>query len=349
MSIGQVEHAFVRYVSLIVSMIILCLVCLAGGAVTFLYISFSEKVEETPAEIFIAKGGQRNESDIWSAPDSTLIPETPEGDMIRYGKELISHTAKYLGPRGKVAKISNGMNCQNCHLKSGTVPFGNNYAAVVSTYPKFRSRSGTIETIEKRINDCIERSLNGQKLAENSVEMRAIMAWFNWVGKDVKAGTIPKGTGITSLPFLTRPADPVRGKMVYAKHCQLCHGVEGQGLEDPETREWKYPPLAGPGSYNTGAGLFRLSRFAGYVKSNMPYGTTWMNPVLSDEDAWDVAAYVNSLQRPEKHFSGDWPDVASKPFDHPFGPYADTFSQIQHKYGPFQAIQKTRVKQQAVK
>lgn len=349
MSIRQGEHPFVRHVSLIVSMILLCLVCLAGAAVVFLYINFSDEVEERPAAVFAATVPQKNDWDVWNAPDSTLIPETPEGDMIRYGKELISHTSKYLGPRGKVAKISNGMNCQNCHLKSGTVPFGNNYAAVVSSYPKFRARSGTIETIEKRINDCIERSLNGQKLPENSAEMRAILAWLKWVGKDVKKGTTPKGTGITSLPFLTRAADPVRGKMVYEQHCQLCHGVEGRGLKDPESFEWKYPPLAGPGSYNTGAGLFRLSRFAGYVKSNMPYGTTWRNPVLSDEEAWDVAAYVNSLQRPEKHFSEDWPDIALKPFDHPFGPYADTFSESQHKLGPFEAIRKARANQQAMK
>jgi thiosulfate dehydrogenase len=95
-------------------------------------------------------------------------------------------------------------------------------------------------------------------------------------------------------------------------------------------------------SYNVGAGLFRLSRFAGYVKSNMPHGTTYDKPVLSDEEAWDVAAYVNSLPRPEKDLSHDWPDIASKPFDHPFGPYADTFSETQHKYGPFEAIVSSR-------
>lgn len=336
---------FVQVINFIISMIALCMVFITGAAIAILYINFSDKVKESPAADPAAAVPKQNVSEVWTAPDSTLIPETPEGDMIRYGKALISYTSTYLGPRGKVAKISNGMNCQNCHLKSGTVPFGNNYAGVVSTYPKFRARSGGVETIEKRINDCIERSLNGQQLQENSVEMRAIIAWFRWVGKDVKPGTIPKGTGITSLPFLRRPADPVRGKKVYVKHCQLCHGAEGEGYKDPAGSEWKYPPLAGPGSYNTGAGLFRLSRFAGYVKSNMPYGTTWLNPVLSDEDAWDVAAYVNSLQRPEKHFSEDWPEIASKPFDHPFGPYADKFSENQHKYGPFEPILKASTQQ----
>jgi thiosulfate dehydrogenase len=282
--------------------------------------------------------GPKPEPDVWQAPDSTLIPMTPEGDLIRYGKELIAHTAKYLGPKGEVKAISNGMNCQNCHLRSGTKPFGNNYAGVASTYPRFRARSGTDETMEKRINDCIERSLNGQTLDENSVEMRAIISYFHWLGKDVKKGVIPPGTGLKSLPFLKRAADPANGKLVYRKHCQLCHGEEGGGTKHPDSLEWSYPPVAGLESYNVGAGLYRLSRLAGYVKSNMPNGTTYDNPVLSDEEAWDVAAYINSLPRPVKHFPGDWPVLATKPFDHPFGPYADSFSETQHKYGPFEEI-----------
>jgi thiosulfate dehydrogenase len=34
----------------------------------------------------------------------------------------------------------------------------------------------------------------------------------------------------------------------------------------------------------------------------------------------------------------DWPDASKKPFDHPFGPFADGFSAEQHKYGPFGPI-----------
>src|SRR5687768_10973777 len=164
----------------------------------------------------------------WQPPDSTRIPLTAEGELVRYGRELVAHTAIYLGPNGTVMSISNGMNCQNCHLKAGKKPFGNNYAGVASTYPKFRARSGTDETMEKRINDCIERSLNGQKLDDNSLEMRAIISYFHWLGKDVKKGVVPPGTGLSALPFLKRPADPAKGKLVYTKHCQLCHGEDGK-------------------------------------------------------------------------------------------------------------------------
>ena len=64
------------------------------------------------------------------------------------------------------------------------------------------------------------------------------------------------------------------------------------------------------------------------------------NPILSEEDSWDIAAYVNSLPRPGKDISKDWPDISLKPVDHPFGPYSDPFSEVQHKFGPFEPIRK---------
>jgi thiosulfate dehydrogenase len=276
--------------------------------------------------------------DIWHAPDSLDVPSSPEGDLIRYGRELVSHTAVYLGPRGKVKRISNGMNCQNCHLKAGTIPFGNSYAAVNSTYPKFRARSGSIESVEKRVNDCLERSLNGRKLDDESREMKAFVAYIKWVGKDVPKKVTPKGSGIWDLPPINRAADPSKGLIVYKQYCERCHGKNAKGVRYADDVEWKYPPLHGDSSYNIGAGLLRLSRFAGYVKANMPFGVSFKNPVLTDEEAWDVAAYVNSLPRPSKDLSKDWPDISKKPFDHPFGPYADQFPPEQHKYGPFQPI-----------
>jgi thiosulfate dehydrogenase len=108
---------------------------------------------------------------------------------------------------------------------------------------------------------------------------------------------------------------------------------------------YTYPPLWGANSYNSGAGLFRLSRFAGYVRDNMPLNqATHSTPSLSDAEAWDVAAFVNSRPRPSKDLSGDWPNIAKKPVDHPFGPYADGFSEEQHKFGPFQPIIDARKK-----
>ncbi|TND07526.1 MAG: cytochrome c class I [Bacteroidetes bacterium] len=230
------------------------------------------------------------------------------------------------------------MNCQNCHLDAGTRPFGNNYGAVSSTYPKFRGRSASMESIPKRVSDCFERSLNGKSPDPASREMQAIIAYINWLGSNVKKTEKPLGFGIIDLPFLSRAADTVKGKLVYDTHCSSCHQPGGQGVMNVAGTGYTYPPLWGEHSYNIGAGLFRLSRFAGYVKYNMPQGVTYVTPKLTDEEAWDVAAYVNSRQRPFKDLSGDWPDISAKPADHPFGPFTDSFSEQQHKFGPFDII-----------
>jgi thiosulfate dehydrogenase len=277
-------------------------------------------------------------------PDASTLPFGKEAELVKYGSDLIRNTAYYLGPKGKVAQISNGLNCQNCHLDAGTKPWGNNYFAVASTYPKFRERSGSIESIEKRVNDCFERSLNGKALNEDSKEMRAIVAYINWLGTGVPKGVTPNGTGIYKVPYLDRAASPEKGKLVYKEKCQSCHQPDGQGIKNPEGWGYTYPPLWGENSYNIGAGLYRLSRFAGYVKYNMPQGVNHTNPELSDEEAWDVAAYVNSQPRPSKDLSKDWPDISGKPIDHPFGPFADEFSEEQHKYGPFKPIAEAKKK-----
>jgi thiosulfate dehydrogenase len=324
-----------------------CLVFLINGVPDFLkketVNSEKEKAAlEKVAEFNKLKNGEAKKAEekllVWSASDITTIPDDAKGELIKYGRELIANTSKYLGPKGSVAHFSNGMNCQNCHLDAGTKPFGNNYSAVASTYPKFRERSGAIENIYKRVNDCFERSLNGQALDTLSKEMQAIKAYIKWLGKDVPKKEKPKGTGLTELAFLNRPANAENGKTIYQQKCKSCHNENGEGKLNTDGISYQYPPLWGEHSYNIGAGLYRLSRFAGYVKSNMPQGVTYDAPQLTDEEAWDVAAFVNSQPRPKKDLSKDWPKIAGKPVDHPFGPYADSFSEEQHKYGPFEPI-----------
>lgn len=274
----------------------------------------------------------------WRPPADSRMPTGAAGKQIRYGRELIAHTAKYLGPTGSVKQLSNGMNCQNCHLEAGTKVLGNNYSGVFSTYPRFRERSGSVETVIKRISDCFERSLGGRAPDSASREMQAMVAYMQWLGSNVPKGQRPDGVGLTKVPYLDRAADSTKGKVVYVAKCQVCHGANGEGTKAAGAREYVYPPLWGPHSYNDGAGLYRLTSFAGYVKNNMPFGATFANPQLSDEEAWDVAAYINAMPRPHKDQSRDWPKLASKPIDFPFGPYADSFSEHQHKFGPYQPI-----------
>lgn len=289
-----------------------------------------------------AKPDLKPTDSLWTAPDLSMVPATEKGQLIRYGQLLVSRTAVFFGPRGTLDKHANGMSCQNCHLKAGTQPWGNNFGGVSSTYPKFRERRGAVESIPQRITDCFERSLNGLSPDSDSREMKAFIIYMQWLGANVPKGKKPAGSGLAALAIPDRAADPGKGKMIYASKCQLCHGRDGEGVLSSDSVTYVYPPLWGSHSYNTGAGLFRLSRFAGFIKANMPFGTDYRKVQLTDEEAWDLAAFVNSQPRPQKVFAGDWPDPALKPFDFPFGPYMDTFSQRQHKYGPYGPIQKTR-------
>jgi thiosulfate dehydrogenase len=285
----------------------------------------------------------------WHAPDSNYLSSSDDSNLIRYGKELIINTAKYFGPRGMIARTSNGMNCQNCHTAAGTIPFGNNFSAVTSTYPKYRDRSGKLETIEYRINECFERSMNGKAIDSNSREMKAMIHYFKWLGKDVPKNARPIGSGTEELPFLNRAADTVKGRLVYIKNCQVCHGKNGQGILLIDSTGFAFPPLWGHDSYNTSAGMYRLTKLAGFIKNNMPFGTTQKKPRLTNEESWDVAAFISSQPRPIKKFSYDWPKISTKPVDYPFGPYTDEFSETQHKYGPFQPIRNKKTKEQLLK
>lgn len=276
----------------------------------------------------------------WQAPDESKIAAEPDGRLIRYGKALVESTACYLGPKGSVAQLSNGMNCQNCHLNGGRRNFANPFSATAATYPKYRHRSGRVEDVFFRINDCMKRSLNGKELDSASTEIKAMAAYINWVGKEVPKGVTPKGAGTENLQYLQRAADPQKGRKVYLSVCHVCHGPNGKGMLLPDATGYRYPPLWGDASYNVGAGLYRLASLAGFIKNNMPFGASWKKPLLTQEQAWDVAAFIVSQPRPVKFFSGDWKDASKKPVDYPFGPYADTFSETRHKYGPFAGMKR---------
>lgn len=330
------------------------------GILIFVGLTFSGRGGLSPAELTTdatphaataapadAKPANQNTipADAWKAPDVATIPAGKQGDAIRYGRELLAHTSEYYGPKGSIARITNGMNCQNCHLDAGTRIYGNNYASFISSYPKMSGRSGKVEPASERIAECFERSLAGKVPDTSSREVQSILAYMNWIGKDVPKKAKLFGAASEKLAFMDVAADPVKGKAVFIQKCQSCHGGNGEGLLAADKKSYQYPPLWGKHSYNDGAGMYRLTNFAGFVKNNMPYGATYENPQLSDEEAWNVAAFVNSQPRPHKDQHKDWTNLDKKPIDFPFGPYADKFSEKQHKLGPFEPIKEAQKNQ----
>ncbi|MFL0163002.1 c-type cytochrome [Aquirufa salirivi] len=329
------KRTFDSFIRLLYGLVVLLLGLMAYLFFGQIYSPKNAEAQVDSSAVYIQPDS--NFTHVWTAPSDwrMMYLSSDQKELVLYGRELIAHTSDYLGPNGSVKAMSNGMNCQNCHVKAGSQPWGNNYFAVESTYPKFRARSGTVENQVKRVNDCFERSLNGEKLDSTSKEMRAILAYIAWLGKDVAKDVKPKGSGIFKLKYLKCASDPGKGKLVYDTQCQSCHQPTGEGVLAEGGKSYTYPPLWGIHSYNQGAGLFRISNLAGFVKYNMPLGATYENAQLTDEEAWDVAAYINSMPRPSMDLSKDWPKIAKKPFDHPFGPYADNFSEARHKYGPY--------------
>ena len=272
-------------------------------------------------------------------PDIYELSNSEADNLIKYGKQLIDSTSRFFGPHGSIAHTTNGLNCQNCHRESGMKLYTNNFLAVASTYPKFRPRSGRVETVEFRVNECMQRSLNGEPLDSNSKEMKAMVAYIKWTGKKVTKNA-NEGAGTKEIVFLQRAASPIKGEIVFLTKCKSCHGPKGEGVVMLDSTIYINPPLWGEHSYAVSAGMFRISKLSSFIKNNMPLGATYTQPLLTDEEAWDVAAYINSQPHPKKMFAYDWPVVKTKPVDYPFGPYADQFSEQQHKYGPFEPIKK---------
>jgi thiosulfate dehydrogenase len=236
---------------------IIGVIMLLGSGLYLIYTSNKKPINQS-VQLNVSK----TDTSAWVGASQFQIPldTNQNGPLIRYGYELVAHTSKYLGPKGTVQHSTNGMNCQNCHLEAGTKPWGLNYGAVYSTYPKFRERSGSIETIYKRINDCMERSLNGKALDTNSKEIKAIYAYIKWLGEKVPKGKKVRGSGIELIPQLTVAANPKNGLYVYTQYCQKCHGNNGEGAMNKEGNSYEYPPLWGANSYNDAAGINQLSK-----------------------------------------------------------------------------------------
>ena len=282
---------------------------------------------------------------LWTVPEIGALPRDAHGLQVREGRDLITATYAHIGPNVPDAAkrfAGNNLACSNCHLQAGTRKFAIPLFGLYGDFPQYSSRSGNEITIEDRLNACMTRSMNGRALPEESPEMRAMVAYIEFLSTGVPAGQKLPGMGAGTMPELDRAADPVRGQAIYARACVSCHNTDGSGIRNSGPRTalgYMMPPLWGPDSFNDGAGMARLMTIANFVHFNMPHGADYLNPQLSVEDAWDVAAYVVSQPRPHKSGTDkDFPDLLQKPLDTPFGPYADGFSAQQHKYGPFAPI-----------
>jgi thiosulfate dehydrogenase len=293
------------------------LVCAVVGVVT------------ATAAIVQARGGAA------ATPSSVATEE--------YGRRLIAETSALLGPDHPDPAMrysGSRLACGSCHLGAGTEPGSLSLLQAVEHYPRFSPRAGTMTDVEDRINECMQRSMNGRALPFESVEMKAMAAYIRSLGGRYASLGASQRTAAEPAPFKVpnRAADLAAGKTVLESRCAICHGADGRGLRaslDPADG-YVFPPLWGADSFNDGAGLHRVLTAARFIKARMPLG----NADLTDDEAFDVAAYVNAQPRPEMpNLDRDYPDRATKPVDNSYGPFADEFPLEQHRFGPYAPIE----------
>jgi thiosulfate dehydrogenase len=194
-------------------------------------------------------------------------------------------------------KVGNSLRCASCHIENGlrrnAMPWVGSYAR----FPQYRARSGKVDLIEDRINDCFERSLNGKALAPSGRDMGDIVAYLAFLSNGIPVGAQMEGQGLPRLKPLS--GDLKRGVSVFAATCTRCHGANGQGTAIA-------PPLWGARSYNVGAGMANIITAASFIHALMPIDRAQR---LTEQQAFDVATYINTRPRPDfPRKVHDWPN-----------------------------------------
>jgi thiosulfate dehydrogenase len=274
--------------------------------------------------------------------DTTGMPGGKYGEMVKYGYQLMMNTAYYIGPQGINGQyLGNRMNCTNCHQDGGTRPFSFNLVLSHERYPQYRAREGKVLSLTERVNNCVTRPHSGKPLPADSKEMVAFLSYFRWIHSQAPDERPLKGDQNLSVVLPERAADPGAGARLYAEHCQRCHGSNGEGQLAAGGITYLYPPLWGKEGYQPGSSMHRVIKQAQWLKANMPHDrATWDKPYLTDEQCLDLAAFVNDdriHKRPEVK-SLDYPVAGEKAIDYAHAPFIDTFSEQQHKFGPYLPI-----------
>lgn len=253
----------------------------------------------------------------FAPPPVSSIPDGPQGDSIRRGMALFLETGTAAKPY-----VGSGLTCGNCHLDGGRTAHASPMWAAWGMYPAYRTKNGTINTMEDRIRGCFVYSMNSQASPAGVPPpygddiYRDFESYFAWLATGVPVGMEMPGRGFRDLDPPDLSFDPARGAVIFEQKCAACHGAQGEGIANPDGT-YAYPPLWGDHSFNWGAGMSKTANAAGFIKHNMPQG---QGNTLSDQQAWDVAAYITSRERPRDPRQTDTIEQARERF-HKQGDY----------------------------
>jgi len=68
------------------------------------------------------------------------------------------------------------------------------------------SEAATIDSLQERVNDCFQRSMNGKALAYDSKEMNAILMYMQWLSRGIPVALRSKGV---AWERSTLPCSPI--------------------------------------------------------------------------------------------------------------------------------------------
>jgi thiosulfate dehydrogenase len=281
----------------------------------------SEKVAPviaTSAQPVANKAGENREPK-FSPPVESEIPKNEFGDMVRLGEKIFRDT------QGNAKEfVGNSLQCSNCHLDAGRLADAAPLWAAYVAFPTYRAKNGHVNTFQERMQGCFLYSMNGKAPALNDKVLVALESYAYFLAKGAPTGSQLPGRGYPKLP---KPAklDYGHGQQVYANKCALCHNADGQGQSTAD-RSVVFPPLWGARSFNWGAGMSSITNAAGFVKANMPLS---QGNTLTDEEAWDVAAYLDSQERPQDpRFNGSVAETRKLHHDSPMDMYGQTVNGV---------------------
>ena len=224
----------------------------------------------------------------FNPPNEKTIPNSPLGDSIRNGMNLVTNTGSLL-PKN----VGNGLNCSSCHLKQGRTQYASPFVGLWGVYPEYHARDAKVITLADRINECFERSMNGIAIDYNSTQMVDFLSYMQWLSSGVPIGQSVIGRGFIKFNMTLIP-NMASGKSLYSEKCASCHGLGGAGISN-SAGTYTIPPLWGNASFNDGAGMARTFTAAAFIRHNMPQGQP---NSLTEQEALNIAEYFTNQSRP---------------------------------------------------
>ncbi|HDZ56419.1 MAG TPA: c-type cytochrome [Pseudomonas xinjiangensis] len=247
-----------------------------------------EIVMEDQSQILTGAGDPAS-SRYFQPPRESELPDNAYGKLVQQGRAIFVDTKKHASDY-----VGNGLACANCHLEQGRKANSAPLWAAYTMYPAYRKKNDKVNSYAERLQGCFQFSMNGEAPEADGPVIAALTAYSYWLATGAPTGQELPGRAYPEVPQPEGGYDLAKGEQVYDAQCAVCHGSNGEGQKSGET--YVFPPLWGADSFNWGAGMHRINTAAAFIKENMPLGK---GGTLSDEEAWNVAAFMNSHERPQ--------------------------------------------------